>query len=123
MNAAILGIAMLAASASETTPLMHVSDVQKGMKCVGKTVYTGREIVDFGAEILGVVPGMWGPGEDVILAKLTGPNAEKYGVVAGMSGSPIYCDGKMIGALSLSMAPFMREPIAGITPIDSMLRV
>ena len=103
--------------------IMHVAEVQAGMKCTGRTVYSGTEIVDFEAEILGVLPGGWGPGEDVIIARLTGPNADRYGVVAGMSGSPIYCDGKLIGALSLSMGQFMREPIAGITPIDSMLRV
>jgi hypothetical protein len=112
-----------AAASAQLPPIMHVSDVQAGMKCTGRTVYTGTEIVDFQAEILGVLPGGWGPGEDVIIARLVGPNADRYGVVAGMSGSPVFCDGKMIGALSLSMGSFMREPIAGITPIDSMLRV
>lgn len=114
---------ILAGAQPALPPILHVSDVHAGMKCTGRTVYTGTEIVDFQAEILGVQPGGWGPGEDVIIARLVGPNADRYGVVAGMSGSPIYCGGKLIGALSLSMGQFMREPIAGITPIDSMLRV
>lgn len=131
----LLAVSLFAASAphasahaskalhDEMPPILHVSDVQPGMKCTGRTVYAGKEIVEFGADILGVMPGMWGPGEDVVIARLTGPNAERYGVVAGMSGSPITCDGKLLGALSLSMGQFMREPIAGITPIESMLRV
>ncbi len=102
---------------------MPVSEIRPGQKIVGRTVYSGNEIVEFHGEILGILPGGWGPGEDVILARLTGPNADRYGVVAGMSGSPVFIDGKLIGALSLAYGAFMREPIAGITPIASMIRV
>lgn len=102
---------------------MPVADIQRGMKCTGRTVYEGTKIEDFPCEILGVLPGAWGPGDDVIVARLLGPNAERYGVIAGMSGSPIFVDGKLIGALSLSLGTFQKEAIAGITPIASMQRV
>ena len=115
--------ALMAAAAAATPATMPVRDLQPGMKCVGQTVYTGTTIEKFDCEILGVLPGAWGPGDDVIIARLTGPQADRYGIAAGMSGSPVFVDGKLIGALSLSMGTFQREPIAGITPIDAMLRV
>ncbi len=102
---------------------MAVADLQRGMKCVGRTVYEGTKIEEFPCEILGVLTGAWGPGDDVIIARLVGKQAERYGVIAGMSGSPIFVDGKLIGALSLSMGTFQKEAIAGITPIDAMQRV
>lgn len=122
---ALLALAfLLSAPPSNGLPAtMPVADVRAGMKCVGRTVYSGTEIVDFQCEILGVLPGAWGPGEDVIIARLVGANADRYGIAAGMSGSPVFVDGKLIGALSLAYGSFQREPIAGITPIDSMLRV
>lgn len=102
---------------------MPVSEIQRGQKCSGRTVFEGSKIDDFDCEILGVLPGAWGPGDDVIIARLVGPTAQRYGVIAGMSGSPIFVDGKLIGALSLSMGTFQKEAIAGITPIAAMQRV
>lgn len=116
-------LTLAAAPAASGPPTMPVADLQRGMKCVGRTVYEGTRIEEFGCEILGVLPGAWGPGDDVIVARLTGPNADRYGIAAGMSGSPVFVDGKLIGALSLSLGTFQREPIAGITPIDAMQRV
>lgn len=102
---------------------MPVADIQRGQKCTGRTVYEGTKIEEFPCEILGVLPGAWGPGDDVIVARLLGPNADRYGVIAGMSGSPIFIDGKLVGALSLSLGTFQKEAIAGITPIAAMQRV
>ena len=123
-NAFLAAAALLLAAAPDAAlPTMPVADLQRGMKCVGRTVYEGTKIETFDCEILGVLPAAWGPGDDVIVARLTGPNADRYGIAAGMSGSPVYVDGKLIGALSLSLGTFQREPIAGITPIASMQRV
>lgn len=123
MTSLLFALSLFASDVMKLPPTMPVSELRAGQKIVGRTVYTGNEIVEFHGEILGVLPGGWGPGEDVILARLTGPHAERYGVVAGMSGSPVFVDGKLIGALSLSYGTFLREPIAGITPIASMMRV
>jgi len=124
-NAVIAALIALAAPAAAPSgpPTMPVADIQRGMKCVGRTVFEGAKIEEFACEILGVLPGAWGPGDDVIIARLLGKTAERYGVIAGMSGSPIFIDGKLIGALSLSMGTFQKEAIAGITPIDAMQRV
>ena len=74
-------------------------------------------------EILGVLRGARGPGQDLILARLHGDEPEYTGVVEGMSGSPVYIDGKLAGSLSYRIGQFTKEPIAGITPIEQMLEV
>ena len=74
-------------------------------------------------EILGVLRGSRGPGRDLILARLHGEKPEYTGVVAGMSGSPVYVEGKLLGALSYRIGQFSKDPIAGITPIEQMLEV
>ena len=74
-------------------------------------------------EILGVLRGARGPGQDLILARLRGDKPEYTGVVEGMSGSPVYIDGKLAGSLSYRIGQFTKEPIAGITPIEQMLEV
>src|SRR5213076_3326324 len=74
-------------------------------------------------EILGLLKDALGPGQDMILARLHGDKPEYTGVVAGMSGSPVYIDGRLVGALSYRIGQFSKEPIAGITPIESMLQV
>lgn len=104
-------------------PIMPVSEIEPGMKAKGRTVYEAGVIEDFEATVLGVLPSALGPGQDVILVRLTGDKAERFGVAAGMSGSPVYIDGKLIGALSLAYGQFQREPIAGVTPIESMIQV
>jgi hypothetical protein len=107
---------------AEPPPLMHVDDIQPGMKGIGKTVFSGTTIEDFDVEILGVLKNQ-APHSDTIMARISGGPVpiEKSGVIAGMSGSPIYIDGKLIGALAFTSI-FPKEPIiAGITPIHEML--
>lgn len=105
------------AKAPELFPL---EDLRPGMKGSARTVFSGSEAEEFGVEILGVLPGFPGPRQSAIIAKLTGANVEKTGVFAGMSGSPVYIDGKIVGAIAFSF-PFSKEPIAGITPIKQMI--
>lgn len=102
--------------------MLPTDQIRRGMKGVLKTVYQGTTISEDQVEIVGVVQ-KFNLGEDIILGKmLSGPVREKnIGVIAGMSGSPVYVDGKLIGALAFSW-PFMTEPIFGITSINSMLR-
>lgn len=101
---------------------MPVDDVRPGMKGIGKTVFEGTKIEDFSVEIIGVMKKV-NPHSDVILARVSGGPLEKTGVISGMSGSPVYIDGKLVGALAYSYGPFAKEPIAGITPIHEMLQV
>jgi hypothetical protein len=102
--------------------LYPLEDVRAGMKGVGWTVFAGTEPEEFGVEILGVLPGFPGPRQSAIIARLTGDKAEKTGVFAGMSGSPVYIDGRLVGAVAFSF-PFSKEPIAGITPIKQMIDI
>ncbi len=100
---------------------MLPDDIQPGMKGYGLTVFQGDKIERFDAEILGVMKNVRTKG-DIILARLAGGPLEKTGVIAGMSGSPVYISNKLIGAVAFSWA-FSKEPIAGITPINDMLGV
>ncbi len=100
---------------------MPIGDVRAGMHGVGKTVFSGDKVEDFDVEILGILENT-GPKQSIILARLTGGPLEHTGVMQGMSGSPIYIDGKLIGAVALAF-PYSKDPIAGIRPIEEMLRV
>lgn len=103
-------------------PYMPVEDIQPGMTGIGKTVFHGTQIDTFGVEILGVMHNTFGPKSDMILARLSGGPLAEAGVIAGMSGSPVYIDGKLIGAVGYAIGPiFVNEPIAGITPIKEMV--
>ena len=106
------------ASASETMPL---SAIKKGMKGYGLTVFEGTKVERFDVEILGVLENI-GPSQNAILARIDAPVVKRAGVIAGMSGSPIFIDGKVIGALAFTWQ-FAKEPVAGITPIDEMLKL
>ncbi len=99
--------------------VMPVSEVREGMRGTAKSVFRGNKAEEFGVEILGVLPNWIGPGQDLIIGKLSGANAERTFVFAGMSGSPVYINGKLVGAISYSF-PFAKEPICGITPFDQM---
>jgi hypothetical protein len=103
--------------------LYKLREVKAGDKGVGYTVFSGAQVKPFQVEILGVLQGMLGPHRDVILARLSGPEIEFSGVIAGMSGSPVYVDGRLLGAVSYRFGAFTKEPIAGITPIESMLEI
>ncbi len=87
---------------------------------VGRTVFEGTELKDFKVHILGVLRNVQGPRRDLILARLEGAGLAESGVAQGMSGSPVYIDGQLVGAVSYSIGSFSKEPIAGITPIAEM---
>ncbi|WP_089407622.1 SpoIVB peptidase S55 domain-containing protein [Granulicella rosea] len=105
------------------TIFFPLAEVHRGLQGVAYTVFEGVEPEPMGVEILGVLKNAIGPGQDMILARLHGTKAEYTGVVAGMSGSPVYIDGRLVGALSYRIGQFSKEPIAGITPIEAMLEV
>ena len=88
------------------------------MKGVAYTVFEGVNPEPMQVEVLGVLRDALGPGQDMILARLHGEKPEYTGVVAGMSGSPVYIDGRLVGAISYRIGQFTKEPIAGITPIE-----
>ena len=113
---ALLGLQRLRAA----TPIMPVSEVRPGMVGVGHTVFNGTKVEEFRARIIGVVENVMGPQRNLILAKLEGGPLADTGVIAGMSGSPVYVDGRLIGAVSYALGSFSKEPIAGITPIEEM---
>ena len=100
--------------------LFALEDLRPGMKGVARTVFSGAEKQEFEVEILGVLPGFPAPRQSAIIGRLSGSNVERTGVFAGMSGSPVYIDGKLVGAIAFSF-PFSKVPIAGITPIQQMI--
>ncbi len=102
---------------------MPEDQVKAGMHGVAYTVFEGVTPEAMDVEILGVLRNMAGPKSDVILARLHGKKVEYTGVVAGMSGSPVYIDGKLVGAIAYRIGEFSKEPIAGITPAASMLEI
>jgi SpoIVB peptidase S55 len=108
---------------SATAGVFPLSEVHRGLHGVAYTVFEGTQPEAMDVEILGVLKNVLGPGQDMILARLKGSKPEYTGVVAGMSGSPVYVDGKLLGALSYRIGQFSKEPIAGITPIAEMLAV
>ncbi len=112
-----------AGAGAGTTPMFPLSEVHRGLKGVAYTVFSGVTPETMEVEILGVLKDALGPGRDMILARLAGVKPEYTGVVAGMSGSPVYIDGRLVGALSYRIGQFSKEPIAGITPIEQMLEV
>ncbi len=99
---------------------MPLDQLERGMKGMGRTVFQGTKIDTFQVEIIGVLRNYLGPGGDMILARLEGEPLEKTGVMPGMSGSPVYVMGKLIGAVGYTWS-FAKEPIAGITPIQGMI--
>jgi hypothetical protein len=98
-----------------------VDELRPGMVGVGRTVFEGDKLEEFKVTILGVLRNSIGPRRDLILARLEGGPLAKTGVIAGMSGSPVYIDGRLVGAVSYSLGQFATEPIAGITPIAEMI--
>jgi hypothetical protein len=121
--ALVLTLAALATSAQQASAadIMPLDSVRKGMHGYGVSVFDGNEAQKFDVEIMGILRNV-GPGHDLILAKVDSEILRKTGVIAGMSGSPIYIDGKIVGALAYAWQ-FSTEPIAGITPIEQMVRI
>jgi hypothetical protein len=99
---------------------MGVDEIRPGMVGVGRTVFQGTRVEEFKVHILGVLENVIGTHRNLILARLEGGPLANTGVIAGMSGSPVYVDGRLIGAVSYSLGQFSKEPIAGITPIAEM---
>jgi hypothetical protein len=100
---------------------MPLAEVKPGMKGIGKSVFLGNTIEEFNVEILGILENV-APKKSIILARLSGKGLENTGLIQGMSGSPVYVDGKLIGAVAYQFS-FAKEPIAGITPVGEMLAV
>ena len=112
---------MWLASLHGTTPQMPLAEIHSGMEGTGVTVFTGANREEFKVHILGVLENVVGPRRSLILARLEGGPLAQTGVMQGMSGSPVYIDGRLIGAVSYSLGSFSKEPIAGITPIADMI--
>ncbi len=104
-----------------TGQTISVDQVRPGMQGYAFTIFAGDRVEKFDLEVIGVMPNFLGPKQSIILVQLKGPKVEHTGVVAGMSGSPVYLDGKLAGALSLKLGIFTKEPIAGVTPIADVL--
>lgn len=102
--------------------IFPLDQVRPGMMGTAYTTFEGNIPEPFPVEIVGLLKNQWGPGQDIIMAKVHG-RAEKTGVAGGMSGSPVYIDGKLLGAISLRFGAFLNEPMAGITPISLMLEI
>jgi hypothetical protein len=110
----------LATVVSAQTAFFPLRDIQPGMRGTGRTVFSGNQIDEFQVEILGVLDNA-GPKQSLILARLSGGPLEHTGVMEGMSGSPVYIGGKLVGAVAMAF-PFAKDPIAGIRPIEDMVR-
>src|SRR5208282_2242653 len=103
--------------------IMPLDQIHEGMKGTALTVFQGVKPESMDVEVLGVMRNVNGPKGDIILVRLHGTKPEYTGVVAGMSGSPVYFDGKLAGALAFRIGEFSKEPIAGVTPIEEMLEI
>jgi hypothetical protein len=112
-----------AQAATQDPPIIPVSQIHTGMRGVAYTVFEGVKPEAMEVEVLGVLHNVNGPKGNIILVRLHGQKVEYTGVVAGMSGSPVYLDGKLAGALSFRIGEFSKEPIAGVTPIADMLEI
>jgi SpoIVB peptidase S55 len=111
------------AYASDPPATIPVTDIKPGMKGVAYTIFEGDQVEKVDLEVIGILHNAVGPQLDVILVRLLGDKVQQTGVVAGMSGSPVYFDGKLAGALALKLGQFTREAIGGVTPIADMYEI
>src|ERR1700721_2701044 len=111
------------ASLAQDPKTIAVSQIHVGMRGVAYTVFQGVKPEAMEVEVLGVLHNVNGPKGDIILVRLHGEKVEYTGVVAGMSGSPVYFDGKLAGALAFRIGEFSKDPIAGVTPIADILEI
>ncbi|HEY6386674.1 MAG TPA: SpoIVB peptidase S55 domain-containing protein [Candidatus Acidoferrum sp.] len=109
------------AQAPASTEIIPLSQVRPGMQGYAYTIFAGDQVEKFDLEVIGIMPNFLGPRQTIILVQLKGPKVEHTGVVAGMSGSPVYFEGKLAGALSLKLGVFTKEPIGGVTPIEDII--
>src|SRR5438876_5148827 len=118
-----LSLSSVALYAQTSQPTIPVDQIHAGMHGYALTVFQGIKPESMDVEVLGVLHNVNGPKGDIILIRLHGEKAEYTGVVAGMSGSPVYLNGKLAGALAFRIGEFSKEPIAGVTPIADMLEI
>jgi hypothetical protein len=117
----VIAAALVAVPSAQPSPFFPLDQLQPGMVGTGRTVFVGEAQEEFRAQILGVLRNVLGPRRDIVLARLEGGPLARTGVIQGMSGSPVYIDGRLVGAVSYALGSFAREPIAGITPIAEMI--
>ena len=120
-GAVLTGGVCVPAAGAQSSQILPVSEVREGMQGYAYTIFAGDEVEKFDLEVIGVMPNFLGPRQSIILVQLKGPKVEHTGVVAGMSGSPVYLEGKLAGALSLKLGVFTKEAIAGVTPIEDVM--
>jgi hypothetical protein len=116
--ACCIGVTSAALAAPKPDSYWQVDDIRPGMKGIGRTVMKGTKVETFDAEVLGVLKNT-SPGRDLVICRLSGLGLEKTGVIAGMSGSPVYIDNKLVGAVAYAWS-YGKEPIAGLTPFSQM---
>jgi hypothetical protein len=119
----LIVLAGMALARSTASDFISADQIQPGMKGVAWTVFQGVNPEPMDVEVLGVMRNSNGPRGNIILIRLKGQKPEYTGVVAGMSGSPVYIEGKLAGALAFRIGEFSKEPIAGVTPIQEMLEI
>src|SRR6202049_112656 len=119
---ALLVVIFPVLSLAQSNEILPLDQVRAGMQGYAFTIFAGDQVEKFDLEVIGVMPNFLGPRQSIILVQLKGPKVERTGVVAGMSGSPVYLDGKLAGALSLRLGIFTKDPIAGVTPIEDVMR-
>lgn len=120
--AILTAVALASDSSSSSSNLMPLDQVRPGMKGYGMSVFQGTKPERFEVEVLGTLDGVPNPKQSIVIARLSGALVDRTGVFAGMSGSPVYIDGKLVGAVAYAF-PFAKEPIAGITPIKYMIDI
>lgn len=128
MACALLAVAFSISAGStllarDQPDILPLDQVKPGMRGVAYTIFAGDQIEKFDLEVIGVLPNLLGPKQSIILVELKGPKVEHTGVAAGMSGSPVFIEDKLAGAISLRFGIFVKEPLAGVTPIENMLEV
>src|SRR5579864_7386263 len=109
-------------SGAQSNEILPLDQVRPGMQGYAFTIFAGDQVEKFDLEVIDVMPNFLGPRQSIILVQLKGPKVERTGVVAGMSGRPVYLDGKLAGALSLKLGIFTKDPIAGVTPIQDVMQ-
>jgi hypothetical protein len=118
--AILTAVSLASDSPTSTSKLMPLDQIRPGMKGYGMSVFQGSKPERFEVEVLGLLEGVPNPKQSLVIARLGGPLVDRTGVFAGMSGSPVYIEGKLVGAVAYAF-PFAKEPIAGITPIKFMI--
>jgi hypothetical protein len=118
----VLTVVCLAYESNSNPKLMPLNEVRPGMKGYGMSVFQGSKPERFEVEVLGTLEGVPNPKQSIVIARLSGALVDRTGVFAGMSGSPVYIDGRLVGAVAYAF-PFAKEPIAGITPIKYMIDI